>query len=394
MQDYHIVPQAPLMFRDSRPFDAGGVAETLPFPMPSTLAGAFRTAYGEQHEVDYRKNGHELLSIPVAGPLLTATSLDESDQNQHSILFPAPANAVCLGNQDKATIYRLKPIEIAVGEGTDLHTFEGGLQPLFLNSNSQEKPYKDAPAFWRSEQMEKWLLGDSDTLDASSIGINAIPTELRTHVKMQNSVQTAEPGRLFQTLGLDMGEKRLKEKNSEFNYGWNKERYGFAIRSSESIEQTYRTVGGESRLAYIQPVKNLWPVCSPGLQKALNSANSITLTLVTPAIFENGWLPGWLKREEFFRGVLPGTNLKLKLRAVANARWQAISGWAMQADKETPGRIGAKPIRRAVPAGAVYWFDIEGGDRGELSKLWLQSISDYQSNDGFGLVLPGIWNKE
>lgn len=388
MQDYHIVPHTPLLFRDGRPFDAGGIAETMPFPLPSTLAGAFRTAYGDQHEVDFSSNASELLNIPIAGPLLTATTTEACGKEQHRVLLPAPANGVCLGNQNHAVIHRLMPQTLNVDEGTDLHSAEGDLLPLFLNTASQEKPYAGAPAFWALAQMEKWLLGECEELDAISAGLSAIPTELRTHVKMQNSTLTAEPGRLFQTMGLDMGEQRLNGDNGVARYGWTNQRLGFAIRSPESIEPTFRTVGGEGRLANIQPTDGLWPTCSPALEDALSNADAITLTLATPAIFNNGWLPEWLAHE-----TLPGTSLKLKLKAVANPRWQAVSGWAMQPLNNDEKRMGARPVRRAVPAGSVYWFDVVGGDKKEVPNLWLKSISDQQSNDGFGLVLPGIWKK-
>ena len=66
----------------------------------------------------------------------------------------------------------------------------------------------------------------------------------------------------------------------------------------------------------------------------------------------------------------------------------------MKLDAKGKKQMGAKPAKRATPAGAVYWFDILEGNKEEIPGLWLKPISDQQSNDGFGLVIPGVWSGE
>ena len=84
---------------------------------------------------------------------------------------------------------------------------------------------------------------------------------------------------------------------------------------------------------------------------------------------------------------LPGSSVKLKLMGVSNQRWKAVSGWSLAAPR------GPKAIRRMVPAGSVYFFKVVSGDASELSKCWLQSVSDGDQErlDGFGLALWGTW---
>jgi CRISPR-associated protein Cmr3 len=80
--------------------------------------------------------------------------------------------------------------------------------------------------------------------------------------------------------------------------------------------------------------------------------------------------------------------VKLALVGVTSARWKAVSGWSL-----APPR-GPKPIRRTVPAGAVYFFEVEKpGDAAPLADAWLQSVSDdeQEQRDGFGLATWGIW---
>jgi CRISPR-associated protein Cmr3 len=54
---------------------------------------------------------------------------------------------------------------------------------------------------------------------------------------------------------------------------------------------------------------------------------------------------------------------------------------------------GPKPVRRMVPAGGVYFFELLKGQSSDLEKLWLESVSDEEQDrrDGFGLATWGIW---
>ena len=124
--------------------------------------------------------------------------------------------------------------------------------------------------------------------------------------------------------------------------------------------------------------------CPAGIRSALATATKVRMVLATPAVFKDGWKPGWLTTG--LEGDLSG--VKLKLVGASNGRWKAVSGWSL-----APPR-GPKPIRRMVPAGSVYFFEVEKpGDAAPLADLWLQSVSDDQQErrDGFGLALWGTW---
>jgi len=82
--------------------------------------------------------------------------------------------------------------------------------------------------------------------------------------------------------------------------------------------------------------------------------------------------------------------VKLNLVSACTGRWKPISGWSLE-----KGRRGPKPIRRLVPAGSVYFFEVLEGDASALAKnLWLRSVCDDEQDrrDGFGLALWGIWD--
>jgi CRISPR-associated protein Cmr3 len=124
---------------------------------------------------------------------------------------------------------------------------------------------------------------------------------------------------------------------------------------------------------------------------ALGKGSLVRLTLATPAIFANGWYPGWLEKITdtngtlHYRGKLPGSDLVLELVAAALERWQPYSGWSMEHGK-------MRAVRRMVPAGAVYWFRIVEETGEALAGMWMRPICDDEQDcrDGLGLALPGV----
>lgn len=391
MKTYLISPQAPLMFRDGRNFDAdASIAETLSFPRPSTVAGALRTAWAESQEnFDYHQQNESLLENKVQGPLLT-----EINANENRVLFPAPADSLCLlGDQGKKQIHRLKPTEInAEIEGVDLSNDQ--LMPVFLSSENNQKPAKKAPTFWYLDKFTAWLENDECTpLPAKQQGVTALPVEVRSHVAIDSATHSNKTAHLFQTAGIDFSQRQRQsdphKKHLIEHRGWETAHYGLLMRFSKGIPNGLRTIGGEARLGKISNVSHCWPKPSEKLITVLNEAKYFRLHLITPAIFANGYLPGFIN-EETLHGKLGEDALEVTLCAAAIPRWQAGTSWDMLTGKQGKGM---RKVQRLVPAGAVYWFEINKGGTKQLIDYWLTSISDEREKDGYGLVVPGIWNK-
>ncbi len=389
MPEYLIRPKAPLLFRNAKPFASGeGGAETLPFPSPATISGAMRTAWAEQQNkgqgLAYTSENADLLRIKqVLGPLLVSEK-----PGCKRILLPAPKDSLCLTTKTgEKHIYRIAPKELKEDEGCDLSG--DSLLPLYLNTKDNSKPAKDAPAFWYLDRLVDWLVNDqSNDIPAQELGIGPLPIEYRTHVAIDPGKSTAKDAHLFETAGLDFSQIRDEKKG-----GWDSEQ--FALLTSfhcgeDELQNDYRTIGGEARLGYIEKAKeDLWPTCPKDLTAVLSKAKGIRLYLATPAIFTNGWLPGFINPETLV-GKFPESELQLKLRAAAIPRWEAGTSWDMTKSK---GGKGMRTAQRMAPAGSVYWFEIQGDSPAEpLRKSWLKSISDHREKDGFGLVLPGVWN--
>lgn len=391
MFNYKISPQQPLLFRDGKPFGRDtNIADTLPFPLPSTLAGAMRTAWADQAGKDY-SNKEDIEAIKrksVCGPLLTYTKNQKTQ-----LLFPTPADSTCLKPKDKneSYIYRLKPQKMNTeGEGINLPNQH--LSPVFMLQDIKGKPAKDSPKFWHENNMLDWLQSDdSDKLIAKEQGIQNLPVETRTHVAIKKDTQTAKNGHLFQTTGLDFGRTRKNQPDSQQpQWGWQNYELGLACQFQEEIKTTYRSIGGESRLARIEQDNKLIPDCPNQLAVSINQQKGFRLILVTPAIFKNGYLPDWIKDDMTadYRG------MKLKLHAVSINRWQAGISWDMAANNDkhnSKNGKGMNSLKRLAPSGSVYWFEIIEGTM-QSEGFWLTSISDERDNDGYGLTLPGIWN--
>lgn len=116
------------------------------------------------------------------------------------------------------------------------------------------------------------------------------------------------------------------------------------------------------------------------------------LILATPGLFPGGWLPPRVEQ----RGteyVLRVDGLAARLVAAAISRADVISGWDLA--KRSP-----KPAVRVVPAGSVYWFEIQDGAPAVLDKLladglWPESLDPamrIRRSEGFNNVWLGDWD--
>jgi CRISPR-associated protein Cmr3 len=342
-----------LLFREGRPFgeaEGANVARSLPLPFPGTLAGSLRHA--DTTGTRWRSQ------LRVHGPLLR--------HQEHGVLFPAPADLVRLQVEgEKAAWHRLKQGEPG---GCDL---PAGLVPL--EPCVDGKP--DAESFWEQETLENWLLGTEP--QSGYRGIRGPEIEERMHVGIDSSCNKADDGKLFGVRYLDFGMT-----------------WSFLVQTETTLPGAF-PLGGERHLAYAeQPKKEAWPTCPSALTEALTGlkkGDHVRMMLVTPALFAGGWKPGWLRDEGVGTPPIPD-GPRLKLIAAAVPRRIPLSGWFT-----TPGKpIGPKPVRWAVPAGAVYIFEVlvPGRVPSTLADAYLtHSVCDLDQDrrDGYGLAAWGTY---
>ena len=357
---------APLIVRSGRPFDSmAGAADSARFPPPSTVAGCLRTAWARETGQNF---GPHLAEVPVFGPML----LDGSDR----LLVPKPADALYFTAENSIQCVRSGPGEFDDGCGTDL---PDGLRPVQLAMEREGKP-SAGPRWWTLDDLLAFRHGENPAYcDLRKRGWSPAAGDRRTHVAIDPETGVAQEGRLFQTEGLVLDERRAPDAA--------RNGLRLLVRFAESLSGCLVHLGGERRLAALEPQRwDVWPQPPGGWLQEAARAGGICLTLLTPGIFSAGHCPGWLGRD--YTGSPPDiADLRLQLCAVAVERWQPHSGWDLAAGRP-------RPSRKLAPAGTTYWFRILKGGDDALDALWLANVSDLEQDrrDGFGLALPSAWS--
>lgn len=144
-------------------------------------------------------------------------------------------------------------------------------------------------------------------------------------------------------------------------------------------------LGGERRAVAFEKVERDFFEGIENLDLNLKTG-MFKIYLATPAIFKKGWLPDWID-EETLEGEFNG--IRVKLLTCAIGKYVTIGGWDM-------AKVESKPLKKAVPAGSVYYFKILSGvDEEKIRKAFhFKNISDEKAEEGFGLSIMGEVKKD
>lgn len=400
MKTWIVEPHDSFIARDGRPFGLfpGVRATSLPFPFPSTTTGGVRTRDGLDSDGVFDTspaNITRVKDLEVHGALLVQI---DNDARVVQWYVQAPADVLLLDASDKdpnkALVSRLIP-------GAPFPNAEANipddLLPLYLSTKSRSKPHGYAPRFWKWENLEKWLLDPRDFVvgDLYDFGLNNLAQDERSHVAIEGETQASEEHSLFQTRGLEFTRQKRGSNLASAT------RLALALSSDASnISQGVASLGGERRLVSWRGHQGAIDLfnseCPKAIVDRIVEDRACRVVLLTPAYFEAGWKPGWIM-----------TNDRLTLKAAAVGRAQVISGWDFEfVGKRSDGTIiqgRPKPTRRLVPAGAVYFFKLNGDEsalRNWIAATWMRCISDDDNTlpteprkDGFGLGVVGTWKE-
>jgi CRISPR-associated protein Cmr3 len=373
----------PIVARDGRPFGGGqNRMHAVAWPFPSVVAGSVRTALGKadpDRTFDDGTTPAELLRVAVAGLFPVV---------EERLYLPAPHD--CVVHPTEGPL-RAVPYPLGEGEGCDWPA--DGLSPVVLpadEANDEFKP-KDGPAFWPIERLADWLLGGAVVFNTDFL--SAPLRETREHVQSDAATGAVEESRLFTTAALTLtplprygakADAPFRERFSDITLITRVEADGWAGVRAAALN-TWHPLGGKRRLAHWRAVPGGKWVPPPVLRGALEGASQVRMVLATPAIFSGGWRPGWLG--EGLEGTPPAGGPTLRLVGVCTQRWRAVSGWSLAAPR------GPKPVKRLVPAGGVYFFEVLRGSAAELAGGWLRSVCDDEQDrrDGFGVAVWGTW---
>lgn len=364
---------APLLWRDGRPFVATEGSETaarsLPLPLPSTLAGFVRTQVGKGQGLSFDDPQalQNLHGLQVCAPLLVRGG---------QFVLPAPRDAVVYKKDGALEVMRLKPVEADEGSGCNNPQ---GVRPLLVSEDIKpETGYN----LWTAGDLTRWLLGQ----EVKPEKISGLPNDTRVHVGIDPASGKASEGVLY-----SVTYKALESLEEGQYHSWS---IRARVRLPEGQEpEPLGYLGGESRPVRVTAYPNAklseyWFDCPAEIKGAyarLGRGAMVRMVLATPALFEGGWRPGWL--DKFGQMNLPAGvgAVRLKLVAAAVGRREPVSGWSLRERKP-------RPVRWMVPAGSVYFFEVEEGDPSRLLESWLRPVSDHEQDrkDGFGLALWGV----
>ncbi len=384
-----IEPRDPLIVRDGKPFgpDPGVRAKSLDFPFPSTIAGGARNRYGvdgDGHFTRTEANVQQVLGLEVHGPLLI--ELPTTDDEPITWYGPAPADALLTDVDDGLRIMQVAPTTRPTGPFSNGPT---DLLPIGARTKFPAKLSKHPPQFWKWKHLLAWLqyglqatfFAEENAIDPAKLGVGKLPRDRRMHVSIEPNYQTALDGALFQTSGLSF---TLPSRR----------RFGLALRTSAefpSFSGGLAPLAGERRVVAWRQSDDAFPSCPclPEVVEQIVANKACRALLVTPAIFDTGYRPASTGP------LLTRTaDVTITLRAALVPQPQIVSGWEIAAN-DFQGN--PKPTRRLAPAGAVYYLQFDGTPeaiRSWVEHHWMQPISDQpiDRNDGFGLVIFGVWS--
>lgn len=406
MSEIYIELQAidPIIARDGRPFgvNQGRRMRSLDWPLPSLVAGSLRTAIVKASKhLDFSGDVPRLLmQVEVAGAL---------PMTDGSLCLPAPADCIYDGGQEGVgRILCARPQTLAPGEGVDM---PGGLMPVCLAPEQAAGSLKaaSAPAWWPAAKYAEWLVRPEAQRDGDWFTgdfLTGPEQELRDHVCLNPDRGAAAEGLIYMTAGLRLTHlPRFGDKRG-FPDGFASVAIAVRVTNGQADFapvlgnlNMWHPLGGERRLIHwsANGSAEAWKCPEQVAQALAKNPQRVRMVLATPAIFSAGWRPGWLD-ESTLEGIPPFADApKLRLKAVSISRWRAVSGWSYQPVSDGAGRAkpGPKPVRRMVPAGGVYFFEIVEGNAASLAdRGWLRPVSDdeQERRDGFGLAVWGLWH--
>ncbi len=379
-----IEPNDILMFRDGRPFAGGDdhFARGIFPPSPATIYGALRSHILSHHWAEFNKFKNDQGQIPedvkkeigtpdgLGSLTLRQFTLAKRNGNGVEQMFPMPkdvvqekGNSPCpsfpkRGISEKEELHILRPTSF-LGSRT-ITDLPQGLSNMW---NPTEKPMEAVSGFLSSKEMGEYLLGKAPS-EMTPIE-KLFVTEERIGIKKSRKTRSVETGRLYSVEYF-----RLSENS------------GFAVE----VENTnllplsgILRLGGDNRSARYA-TESWTEIPSEQIKNKIAETKRFKLMLATPAIFKNGWLPEWIDPVTM-QGKIYGVSIKMIAACIGKP--VGIGGYRFV-------RNQPKVMKKAVPAGSVYYFEITEGDVGSLfQNVRLKSISDESTQEGFGITLIG-----
>ncbi|NPV45034.1 MAG: type III-B CRISPR module-associated protein Cmr3 [Firmicutes bacterium] len=352
-----------LFFRDGRPFAKG--EETWGWgmfpPVPSVLYGALRSVYFSG----------DIGKLPMANERNDPTGKLELTGSYISIenlsYFPLPLDCVQFKDAQKDEEDRVFVLNLF--ENNDgINSCPNG----WILKYSGNRPVAAVEGSLISKtELFKYKISKTELFKYLKTGqgpltISRISKHLKSEAKIGNALSRATR-RAEDEMLYRVGMFRPKGLNLMVKF-----------KGLEIPERGLMKLGGEGKAAFYERVEN--EDFSADIEI---SDNRFKLYFAAPAIFKKGWLPSWIDVDEngSFKGNYKGVRIRLLAAAVGKPLY--VGGFDIKAKRP-------KPMFRSVPAGSVYYFQLEEGSISRVIDFFHnKTVSDYYQAQGFGWALIG-----
>ncbi|MFO7936839.1 MAG: type III-B CRISPR module-associated protein Cmr3 [Kiritimatiellia bacterium] len=382
-------PQDILFFRDAKPMEASSVGCGANWPLPNVLHDALISTMKQywpepqewefEHKHSNKADNREDLSNLRFGGLQTTGLLP---CRNGETFYPCPADIDPDGNQMLLKKYS---------------GFRNLADFLKYGCTLKGKPSKKKGEEWITQRaMEKYLVGENISFDTSQEAL--YDKESRTGIAIDAQRGATEGGMLYLAEYL-----RLRDDVSLRGYAAC-ESVCRASNATDALDKFFAdgkdqnvVIGGQQGIAQVSAdaIDKDLPVALPG---GGGHGCYLKWILLTPAIFNNGWLPDWIdvdngkvllpvdkperkpgESRADWRKRFPAA-LGAQLCAVRMEKPIVVSGWNLR-------KGGPRATRLAVPAGSVYWFKADSVEDAIAlnSALHGRFKSNYFGEKGYGL---------
>lgn len=343
-------PLDTLLFRTPAPFNAGEdyTANSIFPPNPHTYAGIARE-YGvfaskekKARQFKIEMSGIMLNEMPLFQQPLDLYRSDLTNEIHGEIHY-------CDLEEAPVSNYPLPYITGSGGSNSKTSHLANTYFPLkevrnYLNANPLTDQFYDSEALYKTE---------------THVGIAIDPMS-----------KTTISGNMYQRHMVRLFHQSKEDQDSEVSLF-------FKAAGVDFENGTVVNLGGRDKKAVLKTVD-----VENSIGVSLNSAKYFKLYFATPALFQNGWIPKWVRPNSkgVYDGVFTkrGRQVKVKLLAACVGNYTPIGGFG------SGSHVKPKEMNYAVPAGSVYYFELLEGKMEDVVKLFHQRcISDYRENLGF-----------
>lgn len=332
-----------LFFRDGKPFEMGDEtwANGMFPPLPSVFYGALRTAYASQQNIPFSDIESATNTLFIKGIYI---------YYDNSLLFPMPLDYVELKDEENQAEH-LQLIESNVFTST--HNL-----PFVSFSSKEVEQVSDG--LFNTSQFGNYIEGNFSTEPITKHS-QIVSTENKIGIGRDNETNISKDSKLYRVAMRRTEDKEGKKLSFIVDYE-------FLGKASQAITGSFK-LGAEGKIVSFSDYEPEITLAKPIASKYFK------VYLLTPAIFGNGNTPDY---QTFFAK----KRYQVKLLNAVIGKSFRVGGFDIK--NKQP-----KEMKTAVPAGSIYYFEIENPDKTALDLFNdftdIHSISEDKQNEGFGL---------